>query len=486
MYFHAYFTEPIRMKNVFIYCILLFLSFTAKAQLFKWLDTEKKRVYRIDIKKSVLEQSLNSIEWQEIGKAELKNIKENDILASNEIICLHTDDKNLVYLLMNCTNQVYQFNYQTLFLERIDKTYFGGFNCRSTKFIRNKTIYSFGGYGLFRTNNLLVYYQANRNEWDAINFSNDAPKTIYAGLSGYVKKTDSFLTGFNDFLSESENSGKKITDYGFYEYKFKDNKWNKLGEIKQSLLRSIKKEDLQHFHWNGKYFIFRVSYQGFNSFFIIDPFLNEVYHWVDKKRLFDIEIPEKLEFEYVHEDSLFSQNIFSNVNSNSIEKFAISIEETKNQATYIGKLYEVENNNFWLLLIAIGIGLMIVSIIIYYKFFKDKTSNQNVLFSSYVFNSLEIKMIEALINNHENGGIRTIQINDLLGISDKSIDNQRKIRHQFIKSLNLKLTKSYKTQFAIERNSSNADKRIFNYQLNQVILKKLKKEIKNCNYEFQE
>jgi hypothetical protein len=77
-----------------------------------------------------------------------------------------------------------------------------------------------------------------RNEWDAINFSNDAPKTIYAGLSGYVKKTDSFLTGFNDFLSESENSGKKITDYGFYEYKFKDNKWNKLGEIKQSLLRS--------------------------------------------------------------------------------------------------------------------------------------------------------------------------------------------------------------------------------------------------------
>jgi len=166
------------MKNVIIYCILLFLSFTAKAQLFKWLYTEKKRVYRIDIKKSVLEQSLNSIEWQEIGKAELKNIKENDILASNEIICLHTDDKNLVYLLVNCTNQVYQFNYKTLLLERIDKTYFGGFNCRSTKFIRNKTIYSVGGYGLFRTNNLMVYYQEKRHEWDGVNFLNDAPKSI--------------------------------------------------------------------------------------------------------------------------------------------------------------------------------------------------------------------------------------------------------------------------------------------------------------------
>ena len=130
-------------------------------------------------------------------------------------------------------------------------------------------------------------------------------------------------------------------------------------------------------------------------------------------------------------------------------------------------------------------GLMIVSFIFYNKFFKDKSSNQNVLFSSYVFNSLEIKMIEALINNHENGGIRTIQINDLLGISNKSVDNQRKIRHQFIKSLNLKLTKSYNTHVAIERNSSNTDKRIYNYQLNEVILKKLKKEIENYKYEFQ-
>ena len=473
------------MKNLINYSILLFITFSAKAQSLRWLDIEKKSIYRIDIKKSILENLSNSNEWQEIGKAELKNIKGKDILVDKEITCLNTDDKNLVYLLMNCTNQVYQLNYKTLLLERIDKAYFGGFNCRSTKFIRNKIIYSGGGYGLFRTNNLFLYYQVNRNEWDAINFLNDGPKSIYHGLSGYVKKTDSFITGFNDFLSGAENSGKSYTDYGFYEYRFKDNKWFKLGEIQQTLLRNIKKRDLQHFHWNGKYFICRVYEQGYNSLIIIDPFSNEVYQWFDKQRLFQIEIPEKLEYEYVHEDSLFSHKIFDIDNRNSIEKFAISIEETKKQATYIGKLYEAENNNFWILLIFIGIGLMLVSFIIYYKFFKDKSSNQNVLFSSYIFNSLEIKMIESLINNHENGGIRTIQINDLLGISNKSVDNQRKIRHQFIKSLNLKLTKSYNTHVAIERNSSNTDKRIYNYQLNEVILKKLKKEIENYKYEFQ-
>ena len=55
----------------------------------------------------------------------------------------------------------------------------------------------------------------------------------------------------------------------------------------------------------------------------------------------------------------------------------------------------------------------------------------------------------------------------------------------YLKSLDLKLKKTYKTQFAIEKYSSTADKRIFNYQLNEVILNKLRKEIEKSNYEFQ-
>ena len=475
MYFHGYFTEPIRMNNVNIYCLLLFLSFSAKAQSLRWLDYERKCVYRIDFKKTVVEKSSNSIDWQEIGKAELKNIKEKDIPVSHEIKCLNTDDKNLVYLLMECTNQVYQFNYQTLLLERIDKTYFGGFNCRSTKFIRQNTIYSVGGYGLYRSNNLFVYYLANRNEWDAINFSSDAPKSIFKGLSGYVKKTDSFFTGLNDFVSPSENAGKSYTDYGFYEYKFKNNKWNKLGEIKQPVLRNIIKENYQYFHWNGKYFIFRVFEKGITSLFIIDPILNEVYQWNDEKRLLYEEIPTKLEYEYVQEDSLFSYKIFNTSNRNSTEKINISIEETKKQAKYLGKLYEADNNNFWIILLSLGIVLPIPSFFIYYKYFKGKSIKKYVFLSSNTLNTLEIKMIEVLIKNYEKGGMNTEQINDLLEIDDKSTDNQRKIRHEFIKTLNLKLKMMYNFDNSIERNPLNSDKRIFNYQLNEEILEKLKK-----------
>ena len=90
--------------------------------------------------------------------------------------------------------------------------------------------------------------------------------------------------------------------------------------------------------------------------------------------------------------------------------------------------------------------------------------------------SLEIKMIEALIKSHKKGGINSEQINDLLEINDKNIDNQRKLRHEFIKSLNLKLKMMYNFENSVERNPSRTDKRIFNYQLNEEIFKKLKKE----------
>jgi hypothetical protein len=81
--------------------------------------------------------------------------------------------------------------------------------------------------------------------------------------------------------------------------------------------------------------------------------------------------------------------------------------------------------------------------------------------------------------NFEKGGMHTEEINDLLEIDDKSIDNQRKIRHELIKTLNLKLKMMYNFDNSIVRNPSNSDKRIFNYQLNEEIIEKLKKDFKD-------
>ena len=107
-------------------------------------------------------------------------------------------------------------------------------------------------------------------------------------------------------------------------------------------------------------------------------------------------------------------------------------------------------------------------------FIKDKSSNKNVFLSSNNLNNVEIEMVEVLIENHEKGGITTEQINELLNVNDKSIENQRKIRHEFIKSLNLKLKMIYNFDNSIEKKPSNIDKRIFDYQLNYEIIQEFK------------
>ena len=69
--------------------------------------------------------------------------------------------------------------------------------------------------------------------------------------------------------------------------------------------------------------------------------------------------------------------------------------------------------------------------------------------------------------------------NSVYWINDKNIDNQRKLRHEFIKSLNLKLKMMHNFENSIERNPSSTDKRIFDYQLSDEVFKKLKKEFKD-------
>lgn len=460
---------------------LLFYPIISNALFIRWIDVNKKTVFRIDTKKNALEKETNLKEWIEIGEVSLKSVVDNEILESNRLICLNTNDKNLIYLLIDCTNQVYQFNYKTLFLERLDKTYYRGFNCGSTRFIRNKTIYSFGGYGLFRTNNLLAYFQEETKEWDAVNFENEAPKSNYKGLSGYIKETDSFITGLNFYYSDSENSGKILNDFGVYQYKFKDNKWYKLGEIKQSIIRSIASDGYgRNFHWNGKYFIVRFFKAPFNNLIIIDPFKNEVFQWIDKKRLFDVTVPDinnELEKEFVLEDSLFSYKYVTTGNRNYTSKISISIEKTKNDATYIGKLYESDDYSSWIVLVFIGVVLLIIFVLIYLKFLKNRIINKNKLGGVNNLNDVDIEMIKILIENFDKGGISTEQISTFLNINDKSIENQRKIRHEFIKSINLKLKMIYNIDNSIEKIPSMIDKRIFDYQLNSEIIQELKEYI---------
>ncbi|RYU91054.1 hypothetical protein [Emticicia agri] len=124
------------MRNLTLLCLLLFSPFTIKAITLKWVDEVDRCAYRIDTQKKIIEKEIKPDIWQEIGNIHLINIDEKEILPSNNIIGLTPSNKNIRYLLVDCTNQVYQFDFKLLNFQRIDKTYYRGYNCQSVRFIR--------------------------------------------------------------------------------------------------------------------------------------------------------------------------------------------------------------------------------------------------------------------------------------------------------------------------------------------------------------
>jgi hypothetical protein len=84
----------------------------------------------------------------------------------------------------------------------------------------------------------------------------------------------------------------------------------------------------------------------------------------------------------------------------------------------------------------------------------------------------EKKVLNILITSES--GLTTDEINDILNLSYKTLDNQRKLRNEFLKALNLKLYQMYEVKDVIELTTLELDKRMVKYVLNSAIREKIK------------
>jgi low affinity Fe/Cu permease len=456
--------------------LIIYLYFCLLCQLHgaevKWLDVTNKKAYRLDIRTQILEQEISPDHWKKAGSIKMIGVDEKDLSTPLRFICLQADKKHLRYLLADCTQQVYQFDFEKMLLERIDATFYRGFNCFSTRFIRKGVIYSFGGYGMFRTNNLMTHYQHFSKEWIAIQSVNDAPKSIHNGMEGYHKQRDVFYSGLNLAHSPSENNGKLITDYYFYEYSFKNNEWRNVGLIDNEALKEIPLDHSLNYYWNGKYFIVR-NYNlknVKNTVTIIDPTKNEVYVWHDKELFLDRNLPNRekdFDEEYVIGDTLYRRRPESVTKKETFIQ-TVSIEKMKKEADYAGKLYTHTDNNSLYYFLALAVSAALVIFLIRKNWLKKRKKEAQ----TFSFENDEKRVLDVLLTNDT--GLTTDEINDLLNLSHKTIDNQRKLRNEFLKALNLKLYQMYEVKDAIERITLELDKRMVKYVLNSAIREKLR------------
>ncbi len=423
---------------VLLFTICQIVKLDAKSREIRWFDYKTALRRKINIDTYELKAEYQAGKWITVGKVNVDPLALKDLPLGFVNSYFHTANDSLLYFTIFGTGQVYEFEPKTTTLKRIDQTYYRGYNFGSVPFSRKGKLYSAGGYGFWHYSNVITSFNFDKKEWDAVIPENAGPVVINEyGFNGYSSKEDVFYSG----ASACENlfsDLKRFRIKQFFKYDFKNQQWTELGSINEDLLA----EDTREIYWNGTYFLQWAN----NKLYIIDPIANEVYLYKNNERFF---VTNK---EYFSKgDTIY--NYWSDDNG-GLEYF--SVKEYLKNAEYIGPFYSIGIPwyNF-----AIGgvFLLLILGGLVYNR--KARVTLKIKL------NKAERELLHALLVRKPGDFFTTLEINDILGLNAKTMDNQRRIRTNVINQINIKILDVFNIPDAIEREASEEDKRVILYRL---------------------
>jgi hypothetical protein len=203
--------------------------------------------------------------------------------------------------------------------------------------------------------------------------------------------------------------------------------------------------------WNGTYFV-QFSRE---KVYLIDPVKNTVFVYKSNKEQF-----QGGEYRFVSGDVVYC---YWNLDNGPVSK--LSIKDIYAKASYLGPFYAPKS--YALYYVFGGLLIIVFAGILYYA----KRRKQEKYLS---FDAQETAFLKALMALDAENYLSTVEVNELLGLSGKTLENQRRIRLNTISQLNQKIQLFFQIEKAIERHISPEDKRLTRYSLNSAALKALK------------
>jgi hypothetical protein len=433
-----------RISQVSLSLIFIFFQIPSIAQTryLEWVETTTNLRERIEIESRIKYKEDKNGGWSKAGLATVTPDLRNDRQTfTDNNSAFYLKDPNLIWFSINGSQRVYEWNKSNNSLDRIDKTYYSGFNFNATKFIRKDTLYSAGGYGYWHFHNFLTFYNKTEKEWGLIRFKGEAPEVILRGYQGYDSKSDLFFSGASDYETQKTEEIKRKFDKNVYSFDFKTSSWKKLGNINPILNHEEQRDIL----WTGSYFLTWAQ----NDFFIISPSDNKIYVHKSNKDNF-----QKDAKYYSKGDTLF---IYSDLKS---KIYTLSLKEILKNSKEVGAFYIV--NTYKKYFILLFIVLLLAGLIGYV--FKRKTLKRYSLHT--LLSDEELILFDSICKLKDNQYLTAHDITDLLRLQSKSIENQRKIRMSFINRINEKIENKFNIINAIERKDEPTDNRIKLFYLN--------------------
>jgi hypothetical protein len=423
--------------------LILFVFYScstfAEGKYLSWFDDSVQLRKRIDLNNKNFELEFQPGQWKVIGPIELDSLVNQYLPPRISCHGFYLGEAKWRFLIAG-TGIVFDFDEARGLLTKVDRTHYSGYNFGASVFLRKDTLYSFGGSGFWNFSKALTFFDKQSKEWENIKAENFGSKAIFNGFHGYDLKSDLFYSGGSEYHSFLEKQPTEI-DAQFYAFDFKKKRWELLGNIMPELLEAKSREIV----WSGRYF---VQFSG-EEIFIIDPVNNQVFQYQNKTNSY-----QAAPLMYVQEGIIHGY-----WDEEGGKRFRINIAELLQNSVPIGQFYSPKS---YLHYILAGLFVLIFFGIIFTFYRKNKKKLQLHL------DDQEVRLLNILLASPQ--GLTTIEVNDVLALSNKNLDNQRKLRLNIISNINHQIYLKYRVENAIVRIPSSVDKRQSLYTLKKVLM----------------
>ncbi len=389
-----------------------------------------------------------------------------ELIKTNEELYVLISQTGVVYQLENKQDSTYSFH-------RIDATLNINYNIASNNFVWNKNIYSYGGYGFWKLNGHLRAFNFLDKEWDIAPADNEI---ISNGYNWYSNKEGRVYVPFQSIVNAGiagpeSISGKK--NYDSYYLDLASKKWIKLGSLNNNTRKLI---------------IDNIS----NNLFTLDS--GYIYTIQDVAYYFNF-IANKI---YKSKNSELNQFFLRRWNSHdiffykdTIYSFSPESQSFSTKKLSINYYFEalpfpiwgLDDDYFYIIaFIVFVLTALVFSIWLFnrsvnkkleqsqLKILKSKSTNK-------AFVGTEVALISLLMKSSKKGmNVEINEINHVLGIKDKNVGLQKKVRSDMINAINEKY--QFVTQSELQLISSvrkEDDKRFYEYFISATEIKSIER-----------
>ena len=166
---------------------------------------------------------------------DIKLISSKEINNSSEYDLSKFKFVNEYTLSSNLGGSVLKIKGDSIF--RIDNSYEHRMQIGSLEFIRNDTIFRYGGYGFFENRNFFTFYDKKVNGWESLDINGDIIPERISDFIYHFNKDKLYISGGYTF--DKFKKDVKYPNLKTYLFDFNSKEWSIIGDLNTSVFNSI-------------------------------------------------------------------------------------------------------------------------------------------------------------------------------------------------------------------------------------------------------